>query len=143
MATHRVSPPSRRLASLCLCVILTLALADIAVPATTLAALGGGTAFSELTEGGAETTPTQTTASTSSAESTSGSNSTTVVGLALVAAVVLLIGIAFVIVRDARRVAPVGDGPSTRRGSARDPAAELRRRRAKAKAARRQRKRNR
>jgi hypothetical protein len=56
---------------------------------------------------------------------------------------VLLIGIAFVIVRDARRVASVGDGNLASGGAARDSAARLRQRRAKAKAARRQRKRNR
>jgi hypothetical protein len=55
---------------------------------------------------------------------------------------VLLGGIAFFIVRDARSVAPVGDALAAG-GSAQDRAARLRKRRAKAKAARRQRKRNR
>jgi len=54
---------------------------------------------------------------------------------------VLLLGIAFLIVRDARRVAPASDEMQT--GGSRDPAARLRKRRAQAKAARRQRKRNR
>jgi hypothetical protein len=65
-----------------------------------------------------------------------------VILLALVAAIALLVGIAFVIVRDARRVAPVEDGALTG-GAARDTAAQMRKRRAKAKAARRQRKRTR
>jgi hypothetical protein len=107
------------------------------------AGLGESKALSELTEGGREATPTRTTASTASTESTSSSNSSSVILLALGAAIVLLLGIAFVIVRDARRVAPAGEVGMTEGRSARDSAARLRRRRAKAKAARRQRKRNR
>jgi len=63
--------------------------------------------------------------------------------IALVAAVALLIAIASVIVRDARKVAPAGDPQIAEARSAHDSAATLRKRRAKAKAARRQRKRNR
>jgi hypothetical protein len=107
-----------------------------------MAALSGGSSFQqELTEGQAETTPTQTTAT--SATESSSSNSSTVIVIALGAAVLLLVGIAFVIVRDARRVAPAGDGLLTERSATRDSAAQIRKRRAKAKAARRQRKRNR
>jgi len=62
--------------------------------------------------------------------------------LALGAAVLLLVGIAFLIVRDARSVAPAGDAPLGTGGSRRDTAAMMRKRRAKAKAARRQRKQN-
>jgi hypothetical protein len=58
-------------------------------------------------------------------------------------AVVLLLGIGFVVMRDARKVAPVGDGPVGESRPSRDPAARLRKRRAQAKAARAQRKRNR
>ena len=106
------------------------------------AGLGPSQALSELTGGGQETTPTRTEP-TESTESTSTSKSSTVVILALGAAIVVLAGIAFVIVRDARRVAPVGEAHVSEGGSARDSAARLRRRRAKAKAARHQRKRNR
>ena len=127
----------RRLASLCLCVILAL---SCAAPATTFAALGGSNAFSELTEGQTETTPTQTTATTASVEPTS--NSKSVILLAIGAAVLLLVGIAFLIVRDARSVAPAGDGLLGKGGSGHDTAAMMRKRRAKAKAARRQRKQN-
>ncbi len=104
-----------------------------------------GNAFNELAEGGKEeTTPAKTTStSTTSTSSSSGSSTTTILILGLGAAALLLGGIAFVIVRDARRVAPVSDGLATGGRSGRDSAAELRRRRAKAKAARRQRKRNR
>jgi hypothetical protein len=62
--------------------------------------------------------------------------------LGLGAAVLLLGVIAFLILRDARSVAPVGDGPLGAGGSKRDTATMMRKRRAKAKAARRQRKQN-
>jgi hypothetical protein len=140
--TRRVASPSRSIAA-CLCAVVAMALAGATAPEAMSAAAAGGNAFSELTKGGQETTPTTTTATTASTESTSSSNSSKVVLLALVAAVALLVGIAFVIVRDARRVAPVDDGQLTGGATARDTAAQMRKRRAKAKAARRQRKRNR
>jgi hypothetical protein len=59
----------------------------------------------------------------------------------MAAVVALLVGIAYMILRDAHNVAPVSDGPTG--GGTRDPAARLRKRRRKAKAARQQRKRNR
>jgi hypothetical protein len=118
-----------------------LALA-LAAPATTLAALGGGSAFSELTEGQTqtETASTPTTATGTTSESTSKSGG--VLLIAAAAAVLLLGGIAFLIVRDARSVAPAGDGLLGKGGSGHDTAAMMRKRRAKAKAARRQRKQN-
>jgi hypothetical protein len=140
--SRRVASPSRRVVA-CLCAVGALALsAGVAPEAMSATAPGGGNAFSELTQGGQET-PTTTTATTASTEPASSSNSNKVVLLALVAAVALLIAIAFVIVRDARRVAPVDDGALSSGASARDTAAQMRKRRAKAKAARRQRKRNR
>ncbi len=130
-----------RAASLCVCAVLALALTGASLPAATSAAsLSGGGALTELTEGG-QATSTQATATTATTESTT--NSKSVIILALVAAFALLIGIAFVIVRDARRVAPVTDSQLSEGGSARDSAARFQRRRAKAKAARRQRKRTR
>lgn len=64
--------------------------------------------------------------------------------LGLISAGALIAGIAFLILRDAHRVAPVPDGQATAEGRpARDVATMMRKRRAKAKAARRQRKRNR
>jgi hypothetical protein len=123
-----------------LCALLALGAA--AVHATTAMSAGLNNPLGELSERESATTPTKT-ATTASTETSSSSNSSKVVVLALVAAVALLVGIAFVIVRDARRVAPVTDAELTEGGPARDSAARLRRRRAKAKAARRQRKRNR
>jgi uncharacterized protein HemX len=124
---------------LCLCALLALGSAAAHAPAAMSAGLSNP--LGELSERESTTTPTKTTATTT--ESSSSSNSSTVVVLALLAAGALLVGIAFVIVRDARRVAPVTDAELGEGGSARDSAARLRRRRAKAKAARQQRKRNR
>ncbi len=71
----------------------------------------------------------------------SSSNGNTALMIAFVAAVALLVGIAYMILRDAHSVAPVSEGPSG--GGTRDPAARLRRRRRKAKVAKQSRKRNR
>ncbi len=130
---------SRRLASLLLCAVLALVLA---APASAPAALGGGSSFSELTEGQTETTPTETTATTATTSGASTSNSKGTILIAGAAALLLLCGIAFLIVRDARSVAPAGDGLLGKGGSGHDTAAMMRKRRAKAKAARRQRKQN-
>jgi hypothetical protein len=135
----------------CLCVVAALIGVCACAPAAMAVgtggeSAGGGSAFNELAEGGkeapAETTPT--TSTTESSATSSNSNTGTVLLLGLIAAAALIGGIAFVILRDARRVAPVPDGQVTGVGRpARDPASMMRRRRAKAKAARRQRKRNR
>lgn len=103
--------------------------------------LGTSGALSNLTSGGEEEASTPTT-STSSSTSTSGGVSTGVLLPIFIVGAVLLGGIAYFIVRDARGVAPVVDGFGNA-GSAQERAARLRKRRAKTKAARRQRKRNR
>jgi beta-lactamase regulating signal transducer with metallopeptidase domain len=123
--------------------VLALTLAGLTATPALSAGLGGGSAFSELTESQPETTTTAPKTTTSGTASTEPTNSHTVILLALGAAVLLLSGIAVVIVRDARKVAPAGDPDAIERESARDSAARLRKRRAKAKAARQQRKRNR
>jgi hypothetical protein len=131
----------RRVGSLSL--VLTLAVFALSSPAALAASPTGGNAFNELTEGHSEPAKTATTSTSSNASSTSTTNSQTVIILALVAAVLLLVGIAFVIARDARKVAPAGDPELTAGIASRDWAARQRKRRAKAKAARQQRKRNR
>jgi cobalamin biosynthesis Mg chelatase CobN len=83
--------------------------------------------------------PATKTTATSSTES-SGISMSVLVPI-FIAGALLLGGIAFLIVRDARNVAPVGDGLVS--GSIQEKAARQRKRRAKAKAARQQRKRNR
>jgi len=120
-----------------------MVLAGCVSPAAMSAGLNPGNSFSELAGGGQETQTTPKPKTTTSSASTEPTNSHTVALLALGAAVVVLCGIAFVIARDARKVAPAGDIDALERGSARDSAARLRRRRAKARAARQQRKRNR
>jgi len=145
LSLRRFSPRGHT-GSLCLCAVLALALAFVAAPVARSASGNVGTPFSnELAQRAqqeTETTPTQTTASTATTETNTSSDSKTLI-LGIVVAVALVAGIAFVIVRDARRVAPAGDAQLTEARSSRDAAARLRRRRAKAKAARRQRKRNR
>ncbi len=129
-----------RLCALCLTALLGFA---AVTPAASVAAnIGGGGALSELTEGAPEETKTSTTSTTSTSTS-EPTNSHTVILLVVAAAIVLLSGIAFAIVRDARRVAPATDQEMIQGSSASETAARLRKRREKAKAARRQRKRNR
>lgn len=112
-------------------------------PVAAAAAGAGANLVQEAEKAGQEeaTKTTTTAATTTSSETSGGSGVNVTLILGLVAAVVLLGGIAFVIVRDARSVAPVPDGPPT--PGSRNPEARLRKRRAQAKAARRQRKRNR
>lgn len=130
-----------------MCAVLALVPAGTCASGALAASAAGGSAFNELAEGGKSTATTPTTATTTKTESTSSSsysNTSGVLLLGLIAAGGLLAGIAFMILRDARRVAPIPDGQTTAEGRpARDVAAMMRKRRAKAKAARRQRKRNR
>jgi hypothetical protein len=134
----------RRAARALTCALLAIVLCTAAAPVALAAGSAPeGQAFSELSKA-AEAEPSTTTAKTeTTGTSTSSSNSKKTVIIAVGAAVVLLVAIAFVIVRDARRVAPAGDGPLNEARAARDSAATLRKRRQKAKAARQQRKRNR
>jgi hypothetical protein len=132
-----------RLASLSLILLLALAACALTSPVTLAAGSPRPNAFNELTQGGSEATNTATTTTASRVSSEPATNSQTVIILALVAAVLLLVGIAFVIARDARKVVPAGDPELTAGMASRDWAARQRKRRAKAKAARQQRKRNR
>ena len=112
-------------------------------PAAIAASLEEG-AFKELqSKAQQETTPTHTTTGTASTESSSSSNSGTLIVVATGVAIVLLLGIGYVILRDARKVAPAGEGQLAEVSGTRRPASRLHKRRAQAKAARRQRKRNR
>lgn len=99
---------------------------------------GASSNLAQKAEAEEEEPATKTTASTSTESS---GISTSVLIPIFIAGVLLLGGIAYLIVRDARSVAPVGDGLVG--GSVQDKAARQRKRRAKAKAARQQRKRNR
>jgi hypothetical protein len=97
---------------------------------------------SNLTSSAAgEEESTATTATTASGTSLSSVPSGVVIPIGIVC-ILLLGGIAFLILRDARSVAPVGDGLGSR-STAQEHAARRRKRRAKTKAARQQRKRNR
>jgi hypothetical protein len=90
---------------------------------------------------GEEEESTAKTATTASGTSLGTISAGVVIPVGIVC-IVLLGGIAFLILRDARSVAPVGDGLGAR-STAQEHAARRRKRRAKAKAARQQRKRNR
>jgi hypothetical protein len=143
MPSARRPRGGHQLRSALLALLLTLVTAAVITPAALSATPGGGNAFGELTEGQTEATKTARTATTSRS-STEPSNNQTVIILAMVAAVALLVGIAFVIARDARKVAPAAADPELTAGmNSRNWAAKQRKRRAKAKAARRQRKRTR
>jgi hypothetical protein len=123
--------------------VILLVTGTLTVPSAGAASVEGGNAFNELSRKAQEpTTPTTTTTATTGTTA-EAKNSNSVIFIGLGAAVALLVGIGFVIVRDARRVAPAGAEDTVEGGSGRDMAARHRRRRAKAKAARAQRKKNR
>jgi hypothetical protein len=138
----------RLLASACaLCVAAMPTLAGAyGASVARAASFNEGGALNKLTEG--QETEAEETSSSKAANTTKTSESATTPGSILFivvgAAVVLLATVAFVIMRDARRVAPATDVDYMQGASAsRRAETALRRRRAKAKAARRQRKRNR
>jgi hypothetical protein len=137
----RSVPTSRRItaALACLGVLLTLALA-----AATVASAEVSDPFNGVPNPSTATTEaaTTTTAASSETGTTSLSSKKSLVIPLIVAIVAVLGGIAYMIVRDARSVAPVGEGGVGGRAAA-EAGAMMRKRRAKAKAARRQRKRNR
>jgi hypothetical protein len=123
--------------------LLTLACFAFSVPAAFAASVSGGNALGELTETPTETSTTATTPTTTSSTAAQSSNSRTIIVVAGTAALLLLAGIAFVIVRDARKVVPAGDPQLLEEVASHDWAVKQRKRRAKAKAARQQRKRTR
>jgi hypothetical protein len=129
--------------ALALAALLAVSLAGMS--STALAAsVEGGNSFSELSRKAQEqevTTSTESTSSTGTTKETRNSKTTILIGIG--AAMVLLLGIASVIVRDARRRAPAEDPGDIEARVNRDLALQQRKRRAKAKAAREQRKRNR
>ncbi len=129
-----------RRTTLLICTLALMLLGSVGVAVAPASAALPTNALSGFPEAGTAEPSTEespTASATSSSESGSGST-IVIVGIA---AVVLLGGISFLIVKDARKVAPepesVGGGLSEAK------AAQMRKRRAKAKAARRQRKRNR
>ncbi|HWX75627.1 MAG TPA: hypothetical protein VNZ05_09990 [Solirubrobacteraceae bacterium] len=140
MSPSRPSSRQRRGASSLVCAALALSLACLWASPAIAANLGNS--FNELTKSQPETATTPTVRSTSS-ESTKTSTSKALLFVGFGGAAALLGGIAFLIVRDARRVAPAGDADLIEARSRHDTAARVRRRRARAKAARQQRKRNR
>jgi hypothetical protein len=137
-----------------LCAAALLAFAGAPAWAAGAKSFGGAGALSNPTKGASETKPSSTattittapTATTATTETTKESephNSRSVILVIAGAAVLLLSGVAFVIVRDARKMAPASEVEFAEGSTPRHTEAALRKRRAKAKAARQQRKRNR
>src|SRR5438552_16117231 len=111
MSPRRPASPRRRGLPLLAWAALALSASVLGAPAAMAAGLGGRSSFDELNQAvqrQSEGTTTQP-ASTKSAETSSNSNSGTLLAIGAGVAVVLLGGVAFVIVRDARRVASAGD----------------------------------
>jgi hypothetical protein len=140
---HRTMRAIRRTAPV-MCILLALLVGAGLPGAAAAAELSAGEGLVERANK-AEQEEGSSTATTTSAkqetETSSSSGTGTVLILSLLAGGLLLGGIAFVIVRDARTAAPVVEGATP--GGSRNQQTRLRKRRAKARAAKRQRKRNR
>jgi hypothetical protein len=135
--------PRRLALLLAACAAVALAVAWSLPQSAWPASLGSGNSFNELTKGAEAETTTTPTATTPANSSSSTSNAGSLLFVGSGIAIVLLGAIAFVIVRDARRVAPATEAKLAESGSRGTSAARMQRRRARAKAARQQRKRNR
>ncbi len=138
--------PLSPLRACALILLATLCLAGTAGPALAAGSIEGGSSFNELSRQAQEPEATTSTATEKTTETgakeTKNSSKTLLIGFA--AAVVLILGIAVVIMRDAKRHSPTGelDPAELEARVNRDLALRQRKRRAKAKAARQQRKRN-
>jgi ABC-type Fe3+ transport system permease subunit len=125
--------------------VLMLVVPTIGVSIASATSIEGGNSFNELAQKAQaeeQTTSTATTTTGETESTTETKNSQTTIFIAVGLALVLLVGIAYVIVRDARRVAPATDPAEVEARAVRDNAVQMRARRAKAKAARQQRKKN-
>jgi hypothetical protein len=139
-AFPRLLGPARAFA---LTLLVAISLGGMSSAAYGETSVEGGSAFNELSQKAQEQEATKTTATTTTTvkKETGTSRSTIFIGIG--AAIVLLLSIAYVIVRDARKRAPADDPGDVEARVNRDIALHQRKRRAKAKAARQQRKRNR
>lgn len=136
---------SLRHTSLALCVAFALLLASAGVPVLAHAELASNslTELANKAQQEEEAKTTATTPANGKQETSSSGIPTSIAVLGAGAMLALLGGIAFVIIRDARSVAPVAESAAGPVGGSRHSEAHMRKRRAKAKAARQQRKRNR
>jgi hypothetical protein len=135
-----ITMPSIRRGALLLCTAAALAGSAVAPTYAGATELSSGGLVEKANKASEEeATATATTATTGATETSSSIPSGLLIA-GLAAGALLLGGIAFVILRDARSVAPVVEGSVP--GGGRNPEVRLRKRRAKAKAARKQRKRN-
>jgi uncharacterized protein HemX len=123
-----------------------LAAGPLAAIANAEGSLGGSSLTEQAESQSQKSTTTSKSASESGKESTTeSSNSSSIILLGTIVSIVLLVGIGFVIVRDARRRAPVTDAEldAAEARVKHDRSAQLKRRRAKSRAAKQQRKKNR
>lgn len=126
-----------------LAAVSLLAVPTVGVSVASASSVEGGNSFNELSQKAQSEEQTTSTATTTETGTTAETkNSQTTIFIAVGVALVLLVGIAYVIVRDARRVAPATDPAEIEARAVRDNAVQMRARRAKAKAARQQRKKN-
>lgn len=124
--------------------VLALMSFSAAMPAAAGASsVEGGNAFNELSEKASEEAETTNKAATTKTGESEPRNSNKTIFIGIGAAVVLLLAIGYVIVRDARRVAPAGPDDVGEGKRGRDPAVRHANRRAKSKAARQARRKNR
>jgi hypothetical protein len=148
MLARVLAGPLRLLGPIRVCalvVLLTVSFGGISATANAISSVEGGNSFNELSQKAQQQEPTKTTQTTETAvvkKKETGTSRTTIF-IGIVAAIVLLLAIAYVIVRDARKRAPAEDPGDLEARENRDLALHQRKRRAKAKAARQQRKRNR
>lgn len=142
----RVPRPNARPMLLALFASALLAAGPLAAIANAEGSLGGSSLTEQAESQSQKSTTTSKSASESGKESTTeSSNSSSIILLGTIVSIVLLVGIGFVIVRDARRRAPVTDAEldAAEARVKHDRSAQLKRRRAKSRAAKQQRKKNR
>jgi hypothetical protein len=120
-----------------------MSLAGMSSAAIAATSVEGGSSFNELSQKAQEQETTKTTETQATTLPKETRNSKSTILIAIGAAIVLLVAIASVIVRDARRRAPAEDPGELEAKVNHDLLIRQRKRRAKAKAARNQRKRNR
>ena len=114
------------------------------VPVAAGEGIEGGNSFNELSKKAQEEENTETTAARTTGSESEAHNSNKTIFIGAGAAIVLLLAIAYVIIKDARKVAPAGAEDIMEGGrKGHDRAVRHQNRRAKAKAAKAQRKKNR
>jgi hypothetical protein len=141
VSPRRLLGPARAFA---LATLLAVSLGGMSSAAYGITSVEGGNSFNELSQKAQEQEPTKSTeTTTTTATNKKQGTSRTTIFIGIGAAIVLLLAIASVIIRDAHKLAPADDPADVDARVSRELVLQQRKRRAKAKAARHQRKRNR